>query len=156
MIQSASQAVDDTDADVLVESEEIQPPMSRQNVEMQSTTNQETEKRPQWCSNMSFADCMRNSVGFSVTNQGFSRNASPHVKQPKMASNQIEKHPDVPEILREIEKNHRIMIVMRGTLEYILINFFRLYKFRLNKRFRCTRFGQIIFGPIVDRQNDEW
>lgn len=115
-IQSTSRAIiNDEDADVLVESEEIQPPMSAKNIETQGAFNQETEKQPQWPSNVSFASCLQNNVGFSATNPGFSRNGSPHNKQPRLASNPIEKHPDVPEIIREIEKNHRIMIVMRGT-----------------------------------------
>lgn len=121
-IQSTSQATNDDDVDVLVESEEIQPPMSATSIEMQSAFNQETEKRPQWPSNMSFANCLQNNVGFSSTNPGFGRNGSPHAKQPRLASNPIEKHPDVPEIIREIEKNHRIMIVMRGRFKYRIQN----------------------------------
>lgn len=119
MIQSTSRAINDEDADVIVESEEIQPPMSAKNIEMQSAFNPETEKRPQWPPNMSFANCLQNNVEFSATNPGFSRNSSPHVKQSRLASNSIEKHPDVPEIISEIEKNHRIMIIMRGRFKYI-------------------------------------
>lgn len=114
-IQSRSRASNDEDADMLVESEEMQRPMPSENIEMQSPLNQEPENRPQWPRNMSFASCLHNNVGFSATNPGFNRNGSPHAKQPSLASNPIEKHPDVPEIIREIEKNHRIMIVMRGT-----------------------------------------
>lgn len=117
IIQAKSQENNDEDADILVESEEIQPPMSATNVEMQGTSNQETEKRPQWPSNPSFANCLQNNVGFSTTNPGFSRNSSPHVKQPRLASNPIEKHPDLPEIIREVENNNRIMIIMRGKLK---------------------------------------
>lgn len=118
MIQSTSQALNDEDADVLVESEEIQPQMSATNIEMQSSFNQETEKQPQWPSNPSFASCLQNNVGFSATNPGFSRNSSPHVKQPRISSNPIEKHPDTAEIIREIENNNRIMIIMRGNLKH--------------------------------------
>lgn len=120
MIQSSSRPIDDEDADVLIESEEIQPPIlnTAKIIEMQSEFNQEIEKRPQWPSNVSFANCLQNNVGFSNTNPGFSRNGSPHVKQRKLASNPIEKHPDVPEIIGEIEKNHRIMIVMRGKFKH--------------------------------------
>lgn len=140
MIQSTSRAMNDEDADVLVESEEIQPPMSVKDIELEGVFNQETEKRPQWPSNTSFANCLQNNVGFSITNPGHSRNGSPHFKQPRLASNSIEKHPDVPTIVREIEKNHRIMIVMRGKFKHNALKRLYFYNFQLNQLFRCTRF----------------
>lgn len=115
---NASNAYDD-DADVVIESEEIQPSaIVNQSTVSNMLPNADEEKRTQWSSNMSFASTLQQpNVGFSVTNSGFNHNnrtGSPQVKQPRLAPHAIEKHPNVPEIIREIEKNNRILICMRG------------------------------------------
>lgn len=102
--------VDDND-DVVIESVEIQQSNATGESEVSS------QQQSPWPTNMSFASCFQHNSGFSNTNLGFNtrhQNGSPQVKQPRLAANTIDKHPDVAEIIKDIENNYRILICMRG------------------------------------------
>lgn len=101
------------DIDVVIESIEIQ----HQQPNATGATDVSNQKQSPWPSNMSFASCFQHNTGFSNANLGFNsrhRNGSPQVKQPRLASNTIDKHPAVPEIIKDIESNYRVLIIMRG------------------------------------------
>lgn len=102
----------DDDADVLIESEEIQNPTGADKPSTSSSSNTQNEekvKRVQWPSYQS-------NFGFSSTSAPLHpRNGlSSMTKQPRLMSSAIDKHPDVPDTIKHIEQNHRILICMRG------------------------------------------
>lgn len=100
----------DDDADVLIESEEIQHINSTDKSKVASNSgeqSEETEKSNPWPS-------FRQNVGFGAINTPIQNHRTgPMLKQPRL-SNAIDKHPDVADIIRHIEQNHRILICMRG------------------------------------------
>lgn len=103
---------DDDDADVLIESEEIQHLNATAKSKKPSvpTQNDEQEKqRSPWPS------YKQHNAGFAATNLPLpNQRTGPILKQPRLTSNTMDKHPDVPEIIKHIEQNHRILICMRG------------------------------------------
>lgn len=102
----------DDDADVLIESEEIQhSPATTNKSKMSSMSepNNGSAKRSPWPFN-------QQNTGFGTTatpipNQRTVQNLT---KQPRLTSSTLDKHPDVADILKHIEQNHRILICMRG------------------------------------------
>lgn len=100
----------DDDADVLIESEEIQHPIGLEKPTASTSVaqNGEAVKRVQWPS-------YQTNVGFSSTNAPPPARIGPNsMKQPRLMSSAIDKHPDVPDTIKHIEQNHRILICMRG------------------------------------------
>lgn len=101
----------DDDADVLIESEEIQHINSTAKSKMASNSaekGEESEKSNPWPS-------FRQNVGFGAMNTPIPNQRTGSMqKQPRLMSNVIDKHPDVADIIKHIEQNHRILICMRG------------------------------------------
>lgn len=77
------------------------------------------ENRSAWPTNMSFASMAQQNVGFNTTNVGHHKHRANYnngFSQAKAARNQnfVDKHPDLPDILRLINSNYRVLICMRG------------------------------------------
>lgn len=94
----------DDDADVLIESEEIQH--ANATVKM-NTPNEQNERRNPWQS-------FKHNFGTATQNTFITQNQRATPKQPRLMSNNIDKHPDVPDTIKQIEQNFRILICMRG------------------------------------------
>lgn len=102
---------DDDDADVLIESDEIQHVNSTVKIKKPSSSaqNDEQEKRCPWPS------YKQQNAGFGSGNGPLPNQRTGLIsKQPRFASNTLDKHPDVPDIIKNIEQNHRILICLRG------------------------------------------
>lgn len=100
---------DDDDADVLIESEEIQhvEPTEKSQISLNCEQEHQTnEKRSPW-------PTYKHNTGFAATNTPILSHQRTY-KQPRLVSNTIDKHPDMPEIIKHIEQNHKILICMRG------------------------------------------
>lgn len=102
---------DGDDADVLIESEEIQQvntSAAKSKKPSGTVQNDDQEKRSPW------PNYKQNNAGFAATNTPNHR-TGPNSKQPRLNSNAVlDKHPDVAEIIKHIEQNHLILICMRG------------------------------------------
>lgn len=100
-------ALSDDDADVVVESEEVQHPIAAKKLDVASGSQQkdDTKKTP-WPSYQN--------TGFSSVNAPLPNNNRYVSKQPRLMANSTDKHPDVPDIIKHIELNHRILICLRG------------------------------------------
>lgn len=100
----------DDDADVFIESDEIQHVNTPSKSQASSTSQPSTEttKSP-WPS-------YSHTVGFGATHtpQTTQRITPNYKQQPRLMSTALDKHPDVPEIIRHIEQGHRILICTRG------------------------------------------
>lgn len=94
-IENNNNASDD-DADVLIESEEIQPT----NTPDTPSTSQQTH------------GAANSSMPFFKQNTGY--RTGPIMKQPRLMPSALDKHPDVQEIIKHIEQGHRILVCMRG------------------------------------------
>lgn len=111
MVKNKDLSDDDDDADVLIESEEIQQVNTAKSKKPSgSVQNDEQEKQSPW------PIYKQNNVGFAAANVPFpNHRAGPNSKQPRLTSNAtIDKHPDVADIIKHIEQNHLILICMRG------------------------------------------
>lgn len=111
MVNNNNNMSDDDDADVLIESDEIQHVNATVKTKKPSGSiqNDEQEKRCPWPS------YKQHSAGFGAGNGPMTnQRTGPIPKQPRIASNTLDKHPDVPDIIKNIEQNHRILICIRG------------------------------------------
>lgn len=76
------------------------------------------DNRSAWPSNVPSSSFFQQNIGFSTTNTGFhkQRNNYNGFGQPKQSRQQnfVDKHEHLPEIIRTIECNHRVLICMRG------------------------------------------
>lgn len=74
------------------------------------------ENRSAWPANMSFSTMLQRNVGFNTTNTGYHKQqrTNNHAKSARMQQNFIDKHPDLPELIDDIECNHRVLVCMRG------------------------------------------
>lgn len=103
----------DDDADVLIESEEIHRVNRVLATPDKPGTSQQTEVSTKfaWPSSTKYggyAQAAAASVGSPNQRSG------PTYKQPRLMQSTLDKHADVPEILKHIEQGHRILVCMRG------------------------------------------
>lgn len=105
--------VSDDEADVVIESEEIKhvktPAKAKMSKSSTSQQNDEATKSP-WPS-------YKQSAGFAAVVSAApcpNQKAGPILKQPRLMPSALEKHPDIPEVIRHIEQGHRILVCIRG------------------------------------------
>lgn len=112
---------DDDDADVVIETDEIQ--LSNADAQIESTIDESDgaktncgQSTPLVQPSTSFSSFLKQNFATTSTNQPNNQHfsGSPQIKQRRLMPASIEKHPDLPEIIKDIERNFRVMIVMRG------------------------------------------
>lgn len=78
------------------------------------------DTRSAWPPTMAFASCLQQGSGFNTTNTGYHKHRPAHhhngfgqPKQPRQ-QNFVDRHELLPEVLRLIDANYRVLVCMRG------------------------------------------
>lgn len=100
----------DDDEDVLIESEEIQQGNAAATQTPSTSQRSEATGKFQWPSSSKYSGYAQAAAAAASSNQ----RPGPNYKQPRLMQTALNKHPDVPEIIRHIEQGHCILICMRG------------------------------------------
>lgn len=112
----------DDDEDVLIESEEIQHggvPLATAMAmpQMPSTSSQQSDASSAkfvWPTSTKYAGYAQAAAAQAPSTSSTNQRIAPNYKQPRLMQTALNKHPDVPEIIRHIEEGHCILICMRG------------------------------------------
>lgn len=104
----------DDDEDVLIESEEIQNANEAGAMAQMPSTSQQkdTSAKFVWPTSNKYTGYAQAAASHVPATS--SQRSGPNYKQPRLMQTALNKHPDVPEIIRHIEQGHCILICMRG------------------------------------------